>query len=414
LWAGWLWGREAVGPFKAVLRRRRYDWAWHTTALASALKVLAEHLPAGTPFIGLIGEVEPGFINAAAISADVAGFDLHRITLRDENLPACIEWIRAELVVEKLPSDSTVSLIQSSAGEYLTERGEPAKYLHIAAAAFQRLSINHAFRHTPVNTDSAEKAEDHPADIFSQTQSAMREVLTYRGGFLRYGATESFDTGQWWLRDVKKYIVPLIDRVEMELVRYLIQHPGSSFESIDRNMCTIFSGLYTPGLDILQVCLDSYGVQDPPESGHWILRTADTPATRKAEIELIHEQLQQLADRLGYSVQGDSPLIWLDPQKLPHYWFFIKSSAVFSEIILNSGLPPARTLITLPGGRANLVVYKQRIDPRMAQIAETGWRFLKFRHLRWLLETPLLLPENFDGQLNTDPLTYSTPQQRLF
>jgi len=414
LWAGWLWGREAVGPFKAVLRRRRYDWAWHTTALASALKALTEHLPPGTPYISLIGELEPGFLKAATIASDIAGFDLRRMVLRDENLPAYLEWVCSGPPVTNPVSGNIVSIIQSAADEYLSERGEPADYMHLVAAALQQLSITHAFRQTPVTTTSSERVDDHPADLFNHTQTAMREVFTYRGGFLRYGATEAFDTGQWWLREDKKTAAPLADRVEIELVQHLINHPGCSFEDIDRRMCKIFPGLFTPGLGLLQVCLDSYGIQDPPESDHWILRSEDTPANRRAEIELIHKQLQQLADRLGYNVKDDMALVWVDAKKLPHYWFYIKASAIFSEIILNSGLPAGRSLIVIPGSRANLVVYKQRCDPRMKQITESGWRFLKFRHLRWLLETPLLLQDNFDEQLNTDPLTYTIPQQRLF
>jgi len=414
LWAGWLWGREAVAPFKAVLRRRRYDWAWHTTALASALKALAEHLPSGTPFFGLIGEVEPGFIKAVSIATDLAGFDLHHLALRDENLPAYLEWQRARTPFDNPISESIVSLIQSAAEEYLAERGEPADYLQLVAAALQRLSTAHAFRHTTTTSPSSEKPEDQPADLFSQTQSAMREVLTYRGGFLRYGATEAFDSGHWWLREGVNTAVPLADRIEMEFVRYLIQHPRGTFEDIDHSLCETFPGLFTPGLELLRVCLESYGEQNPTESGQWILRPADAPNNRRAEIGLIHKQLQQLAERMGYTVQGDSPLIWLDTNGQPRYWFYIKASAVFSEIVLNSGLPATRTLIVLPGSRVNLVVYKQRSDPRINLITQSGWRFLKFRHLRWLLETPLLLQENFDEQLNTDPLTYAAPQQRLF
>lgn len=414
LWAGWIWGREAVGPFKTVLRRRRYDWAWHTTALALALKALAEHIPAETPFFGLIGEVEPGFLKAATVAADVAGFNLHRIAIRDENLPAYIEWMRAGATVESPIPDSIVSLIQTAATDYLVERGEPTDYLHMAAAVLQKLSFVHAFRHTTSSITLTEKFEEHPADLFNQTQSAVREVLTYRGGFLRYSASESYDTGQWWLREAEKTGIPLADRVEMEIAQHLINHPGCSFEEIDRYIYSIFPGLLTPGLNLLHVCLDSYGVQNPLDSGKWYIRPADTPSNRKAEITLVHNQLQQLSERLGYTVQGDTPLVWIDKNKLPHYWFFIKASAVFSDIIFDSGLPAGRTLIVLPGSRANLVAYKQRCDPRMAQITETGWRFIKFRHLRWLLDTPLLFSENFEDQLNTDPLTYTAPQQRLF
>ena len=47
LWAGWLWGHEAVEPYKLALRRRRYDWAWNATALNAAFTHLFELLPSG-------------------------------------------------------------------------------------------------------------------------------------------------------------------------------------------------------------------------------------------------------------------------------------------------------------------------------------------------------------------------------
>jgi len=62
LWSGWLWGYEAVEHFKIVLRRRRYDWAWHSAATYAAIKSLVPILTEGKPFKGLIGETEPGFV----------------------------------------------------------------------------------------------------------------------------------------------------------------------------------------------------------------------------------------------------------------------------------------------------------------------------------------------------------------
>lgn len=414
LWAGWLWGREAVGPFKSVLRRRRYDWAWHTTALASALKALADHLPPGIPFLGLIGEVELGFLEATLIAADLAGFDLQELTLREESPLAYIKWQRGGTEIDSSHLDSISTLIQSTVEEYLVERGEPADYLHLSAGTLVKLSSEHIFRRPTQATPPSEKPEDQPADLFNQTQSAIREVLTYRGGFLRYGAGESYDTGFWWLREVTEPAAPLADRVETEIVRYLIQYPARNFDQIDASLCESFSGLYTPGLDLVHICLDSYGIHTPPESDCWSLRPADTPTNRRTEINVIHDQIYRLAERMGYTAQGDSPILWLDGSNQPRYWFFINASAVFSEIILNSGLPANQTLIVIPGSRANLVVYKLRRDPRMNQVAQAGWRFLKFRHLRWLLETPVLMESNFDEQLNADPLTYTASQQRLF
>ena len=44
LWAGWLWGPETLGDFISVLRRRRYEWSWHTGALQNTLSHLAAYL----------------------------------------------------------------------------------------------------------------------------------------------------------------------------------------------------------------------------------------------------------------------------------------------------------------------------------------------------------------------------------
>ena len=52
LWAGWLWGRSAVGPFKSVLRRRRYDWAWYTSGMQVAFNSLKPILNLSTPLLG--------------------------------------------------------------------------------------------------------------------------------------------------------------------------------------------------------------------------------------------------------------------------------------------------------------------------------------------------------------------------
>ena len=67
LWSGWLWGREAVEPYKPALRRRRYDWAWNATAtecglhpsvwiVASGHTVLCTALRTGTLFSHLCAD----------------------------------------------------------------------------------------------------------------------------------------------------------------------------------------------------------------------------------------------------------------------------------------------------------------------------------------------------------------------
>ena len=136
--------------------------------------------------------------------------------------------------------------------------------------------------------------------------------------------------------------------------------------------------------------------------------------------------------------------MWVDESGQTCYWFYTTASAVIGEIILGMGSispsPSARSIIILPGGRANLVAYKLRRDPRLralcaaveaspnvnqpgefdmgqgflGKIAPTGWRFLKFRHLRQILDSLLLTRLNLDELLAQDPLTYTAPQMRLF
>jgi hypothetical protein len=55
-------------------------------------------------------------------------------------------------------------------------------------------------------------------------------------------------------------------------------------------------------------------------------------------------------------------------------------------------------------------MYKLRHDPRLS---ETGWQFLKFRHIRQIADMPGLTPENWEEKLSLDPLTVESAQMRM-
>jgi hypothetical protein len=68
----------------------------------------------------------------------------------------------------------------------------------------------------------------------------------------------------------------------------------------------------------------------------------------------------------------------------------------------------------LPGSRSNLLAFKQHENPLLDLAVKRGWRFLKFRHLRSLVDNLLLTRETFSMQVNTDPPEYKPTQLNMF
>lgn len=437
LWSGWLWGRESAGAFKSVLRRRRFDWAWHTAALSAAFESLATMLDPSTPLFALVGEAEPAFLSAALISAASAGFDLEGVALRAESGQAQITWAAGQKQDGKRGRAGTPVQTAGEAGRnFLKKRGQPSAYLPLHTAALCGLAEAGELQ---MGASALQETSDLPIDpspslSFSQVQATLKEAFTFRGGFLRYdGSEQSLDVGQWWLREAVESqkqemdLIPLADRVEVALVRYLTKHSDCSLLELDRSLCASFPGLLTPDPELIQVCLESYGYQDKPGSGGWRLRTEDSPPVRKDDLQTARRMVKQLGERYGFKVGGSenqpgresnskatsSPYLWKDTNDHIHYVFYVIASAVFGEIVLKSRVPHGQSIIVLPGGRANLVAYKLRCNPFLEQEIDKGWRFLKYRHLRWLVENPVISYESFDQQLSMDPLTYTASQMRL-
>jgi len=406
LWAGWLWGREAVGPFKSVLRRRRYDWGWHTTALHAAMENLAPHLKPGTPMLGLVGEAEPGFLSAAMIAADNADFEQLGLAMPTEGGQAQISWCRAGKIVLPSASDEERMLTaRSAAKEYLQDLGEPSHYLNLHAAALSKLAETHGLC----------ISEQSPADILALVNNNLDEAFSYRGGFLRFGGSDkSLEVGYWWLREIIQKISPLADRVEVELVRHLIAHPGASLLEIYTVLSQAFPGLLTPSAELIQICLESYGEETPPGSGVWRVQAQNAPQMRRADLENIAGLITEIGSSLGYRIEGTQPILWhYEGGQLAYAWYII-ASAVIGEHIFAREHTPGKSLIALPGGRSNLVAYKLQHDPRLRQAVEEGWRFVKFRQVRWLAQNPVLARDALDPLLSQDNLTYESPQMRLF
>jgi hypothetical protein len=397
LWAGWLWGRESVAPFKHVLRRQRYDWNWHAAALYAALKNLFPHLALNAPFFALLPEPEPSFLSAALLAAGSSGFDLRAIALRSSHDPVQIHWQRRVFSRQDANQIESSSIREAIRG-YLEKRGEPVTYLHLHTASLAHLAENRCL--------------NWQLDALASIHTPIQQALDNES-FTRYaGSKHNLETGLWGLSDPPADILPLPDRVEMALVRHLSRNPGATQKQIESMVNLEFPGLHTPQIAIVKNVLASYAT---PLGSGWQLRPEDSPAARKADLKAMQVLLEALGKRLGYQVSTTKdpyqPLIWLE-DGLKVFIFYILASAVTGGILLQEVQTTGIRCLVLPGGRAGLLSYKLERDPALKQLA-SAWQLLKYRQVRLLAEDPVLRCEDWQKKMGADPVT-QPEQMRLF
>lgn len=475
LWAGWLWGSQAVTPFKSVLRRRRYDWAWHTAGLHAALNRSVSRLEPEARLWLLAAECEPPFLTALFLAAGTGHLPLSGIAIRHPQDAVQIAWRYspgAEQPAVPVDREALSAAAARAAQRFLELRGEPVHYLILQAAALTSLSAQGALGALLKATahTEADEAADSPrslSEAWSQLQEIIQQAFSHLHGFYRFGGSRSSpESGLWWhaqlspaagsltltkqsageadqdrpadrVRPADKVRpananhpteeLSLSDRLEMELVRNLIQQPGSTCTELEARINATFRGLFTPRLDLFYEVILSYGEEEPPDSGRWQLRAQESPAVRRSDLRTIADLLVRLGQRLGCQVilptlksaLPQNPVLWKTSGGEPAAVFYPLASALLSRVVLFeppelASAPAARRVIVVPGSRARLIEFKLRHDPRLRQAVEERWTLIKFRHVRRLAENPLLTLENLDENLNLDPLANTDPQISLW
>lgn len=402
LWAGWLWGREAVEPFKIALRRRRYDWAWNATALNAAFSHLFELLPLNTPFFGLLAEPEPQFLTSALTAAGAAGFDLHSLALRTEHDAIQLLWRRGEHL-KREANDADIEELREAIYAHLLERGEPASYLHVHAAALIALVQTHSLRKRNQEFDEALRV----------TQSLIEEALENDARFIHFSNGENADTGLWGIKlptEAGHSHESLSDQVEFAVVNYLQKNPNSIYLEIEDDLYQRFAGLMTPTKAMIYAVLHSYAER---KGAAWVLRAEDMAAARRSELATITAMLEIVGTRLGYSTSKEGKNYLWQENGQTVYVFYVLASALIGRALAETPHPPEQTIIVIPGGRAALVEYKAERDPALAARLK-GYRVVKYRLLRTLIEVPVLTRETFEEQITSDPLEKSQAQMMMF
>jgi hypothetical protein len=393
LWAGWLWGKDAVEPYKVALRRRRYDWAWSATALFAMFSHLNELLADGVPVFGVLPEPEAPFLTSAFTAAHTAGFVLEHMALRTEHDPVQIVWKSGE---KFKPAPLDIEMIRKVLREFLSARGEPVGYLHLHTAGLIALTEANALR----------QADDEFDVVIRNMQSAMEQALRGGNEFVHYSTGEGVDTGMWGLAD-RAQSESLIDRVEVAIVTYLQKNRDVIFLEVEEDLSQQFMGLMTPSKGVIYAVLNSYAEKT---GGSWKLRDEDLASTRREEMKAIFSQLKEIGARLNYASSiHDKVLIWSENGK-PIRKFHVLASALVGRALETAD---EQTVLVIPGGRAALVAYKQDRDPALKERLKKH-RLVKYRLVRGLLELPILTRETFAEQIASDPVEKSTGQMMMF
>ena len=396
LWAGWLWGREAVEPYKNALRRRRYDWAWSATALHAMFTHLNELLADDVPVFGLMPEAEPPFMTAALTAAQTAGFSLEGIALRTEHDPVQILWKSAQ---RSGASEAKIDTARTAMQKFLSERGEPAGYLHLHTCGLMALAEENSLQ------KSAGEFDETLRGINSLIEAALKEDES----FVHYSSGEAVDTGTWGLNfsDQDGFPESLADRVEVATVTFLQKNLQAIYIEIEHELYSQFAGLLTPSKGLIYAVLYSYAEKD---GANWKLRPEDVASERRMEMDRMFERLEEIGTRLKYQSRKEEKLLLWEEHGQVVYSFYVLASALVGRALENA---LEHTAIVIPGGRAALAAYKQQRDPSLANRLKNH-KVVKYRLLRALLDMPILTRETFDEQVASDPLEQSKGQLMMF
>jgi hypothetical protein len=140
----------------------------------------------------------------------------------------------------------------------------------------------------------------------------------------------------------------------------------------------------------------------------------ENPLTRQADLNEILEILKTTGSRFGYKTLGETDLVWQDESGDLMYYFILSVHTCISNQMLSCKYPPDKSIIVIPASRTNLLLFKIEKNPLLYEAMAAGWRIVKFRHLRHISKEHLDEAEQWEVQLDMDPLEFKPIQMKMF
>jgi len=388
LWCAWSLGAEAAAPLRPLLLQRTPDPAWYARVMAGSMAALADLLRDDGQLVLVLTGQHPTLVEALVLAADQARLGVvsllqcgtdYRLELAP-SLPQQEGFSGAAGVAKSLPEDQVSRAAVAIAVETIRARGEPVPWPALHAAIYQEL----ARRGVLGIVAEGEPGGASPLDrVAEQVKTASDDPA-----LVRLVAAESSQE-LWWVAIPEGLERPLSDRVEVAAQEVLQGALALTEDDYSARVFARFPGTLTPSAGLVAACLRSYASE--PASGYWQLRPEDLPDARLAERRTIIEHLLGLGRRLGYRAETWSPFdaAWFDGAQARAV-FVVHWQAMLSEsLALSERTAGARPYMVIPGGRAALMSYKLAHNPLWQQtVDDSRWWFIKYRHVRKLVEQP--------------------------
>jgi len=405
VWAGWLWGKNAVQPIKQALSRQRYDWNWHTNALRSSFQAAKQYLGDSRQLYLLILENEHNFLSAAFYAAKSAGFNLGSASISGDDQVSQSVWVPGNLPVEQPDPDTFSSIGHTAVSQYLHNCSVPSNYERLHASILQGLCLQNY-----LGSSEGGKLDLPLTEMYRQTDPIILDKDT----FTRFGGgSASLDTGLYWLTKPAGINISLSDRVERKIEDLLHEPEPLTRSRMQNAVYETFPGLLTPSDDLLHACLDSYAELVSGEEDHWRLRSNERYEKRLEDLEEIKAKCITIGKSLHYQIDEEQEIIhWRSGNPETSYSLYLTISAELSRF---SSMKDQREqkIVIIPGSRANLLAFKLKHDPYLAKLIEEHFKIVKFRQIRSIFENPLLTRDLWDILIQEDPPELNAAQLAL-
>lgn len=402
LWAGWLWGHEAVQPMKSALKRQRYDWNWYAGALFRLFSQL-ESLPPFAPFFHIIPELTQGFLEAVMLSSGTANLQLRGLALNEGENIAQLTW----QTVNKLPIEidtSFKSVIQNAMLAHLQERGEPTRLLPLELSGLAELPFQNFTR------------EFTAGKLLNKTQNTVQELLEDPELFLYDEDPDRPQTQRtWWpAGGFNTESRPLADRVEYHILETLINAPVVKEDELLSDLNSAYPGLLTPPTDLVSTILTSYAFAVSQEPAVWQINEQEQPSSRQADVQSMKQELSRLGKELNYHVEVDEQGIWWSDHGKRKFVYHCFASSMIWRFVQHDLPDGCHGVLVFPGSRSRLLTWKLDHNPLLAQAVHETWHMLKFRHLRSFLKKGTPSRARWMEHLEMDPPLWEEAKQMTF